>query len=181
MGQPPSVQTADPAMWVRSRQFTGRIVTVSNSQIFSEPVFNYTRDFPFIWEEMSIPITYQADRARAEAILLDAAKQHAIDPDVMAAEAKEDLLRRFRVEPIDLEPRVFYRITDNWLELTLRFIVGTHLIRTAKDAISRHIITELDKAGIGIASATYDIVGIPPIEVRSSGEQTSQAAVQRTA
>ena len=29
MGQPPSVQGADPAMWVHSRQFTGRIVTVS--------------------------------------------------------------------------------------------------------------------------------------------------------
>ncbi|MDQ6621843.1 MAG: mechanosensitive ion channel family protein, partial [Pseudomonadota bacterium] len=55
MGQPPSVQAADPAMWVKSRQFTGRIVTVSNARIFSDPVFNYTRDFPFIWEEMAIP------------------------------------------------------------------------------------------------------------------------------
>ena len=75
MGQPPSVQGADPAMWVKSRQFTGRIVTVSNSQIFEEPVFNYTRDFPFIWEEMAIPITYHADRGRAEAILLEAARR----------------------------------------------------------------------------------------------------------
>ena len=160
----PAFRAADPAMWVRSRQFTGRIVTVSNSQIFSEPVFNYTRDFPLIWEEMAIPITYQADRARVEAILLDAARQHAIDPDAMAAEAKCDLQRRFGVEPIELEPRVFYRITDNWLELTVRFIVGTHRIRAVKDAMSRHIITELDKAGIGIASATYDIVGLPPIK-----------------
>jgi small-conductance mechanosensitive channel len=55
MGEPPSVQGADPAMWVKSRQFTGRIVTVSNARIFAEPVFNYTRDFPFIWEEMAIP------------------------------------------------------------------------------------------------------------------------------
>ena len=43
MGQPPGVQSADPAMWVKSRQFTGRIVTVSNSKIFSEPVFNYSQ------------------------------------------------------------------------------------------------------------------------------------------
>ncbi|MEO8439076.1 MAG: mechanosensitive ion channel domain-containing protein, partial [Spartobacteria bacterium] len=27
MGQPPSVQNADPAIWVRSRQYTGRVVT----------------------------------------------------------------------------------------------------------------------------------------------------------
>ena len=70
MGQPPAVQSAEPAMWVQSRQFTGRIVTVSNSQIFDEPVYNYSRDFPYIWEEMHFPITYQADRAAAEKIIL---------------------------------------------------------------------------------------------------------------
>ncbi|MEO6947870.1 MAG: mechanosensitive ion channel domain-containing protein [Nitrobacter sp.] len=168
MGQPPSVQGADPAMWVQSRQFTGRIVTVANSKIFAEPVFNYTRVFPFIWEEMVIPITYQADRDKVEQIMLTAARLHATDPNSMASEAKEDLLARFGVEPIELDPRVFYRITDNWLELTVRFIVGTHKIRDVKDAMSRQIIAELDKVGIGIASATYDIVGFPAIEFRNS-------------
>ena len=166
MGQPPAVQGAEPAMWVHSRQFTGRIVTVSNSKIFAEPVFNYTRDFPFIWEEMAIPITYAADRARAEAILLEAAKLHATEANAMALEKKAELQERFGVEPVELDPRVYYRITDNWLELTVRFVIGTHRIRGAKDAMSRHIITELDRAGIGIASATYDIVGFPAIEVR---------------
>ena len=165
MGQPPSVQGADPAMWVRSRQFTGRIVTVSNAKIFSEPVYNYTREFPFIWEEIAIPITYQADRARAEAILLAAARAHAVDPEAMAAEAKARLQERFGVEPVDLVPRVFFRITDNWLELTVRFILGTHQIRGAKDAMSRQIIAAFDEAGLGIASATYDIVGMPPIRL----------------
>ena len=166
MGQPPSVQSADPAMWVQSRQFTGRIVTVSNSQIFEEPVFNYTRDFPFIWEEMVIPITYQADRARVEAILLAAAAEHAVAADSMAAEARRSLHERFGVTPIDLVPKVFFRITDNWLELTVRFLVETHGVRSVKDAMSRVIVDELDKAGIGIASATYDIVGFPSIEIR---------------
>ena len=110
MGQPPSVQGADPAMWVHSRQFTGRIVTVSNSKIFAEPVFNYTRDFPFIWEEMAIPITYTADRARAEAILLEAAGRHATEASGMAVEKKAELKERFGVDPVDLDPRVYYRI-----------------------------------------------------------------------
>lgn len=44
MGQPPSVQASDPGMWVQSRQYSGRIVTVTNSKIFDEPVYNYTRD-----------------------------------------------------------------------------------------------------------------------------------------
>ena len=154
-------------MWVNSRQFTGRIVTVSNSKIFAEPVFNYTRDFPFIWEEMPIPITYEADDAKAEAILLAAAKAHSVDTNAMAADAKAGLKERFGVEPIDLEPTVYYRITDNWLELTVRFIVHAHRIRSAKDAMARQIIAEFRQAGIGIASATYDIVGFPPIEMRA--------------
>ena len=33
----------------------------------------------------------------------------------MAKAAREDVQRRFGVEPMKLEPRVFYRITDNWL------------------------------------------------------------------
>ena len=80
MSQPPSVQGADPAMSVRSRQFTGRILTVTNSKIFAEPVYNYTREFPFIWEEVALPITYRADRDGAEAILLQAARLHALAP-----------------------------------------------------------------------------------------------------
>ena len=166
MGQPPSVQGADPAMWVKSRQFTGRIVTVSNSKIFSEPIYNYTRDFPFMWEEMSIPITYESDRARVEAILLDAARRHAGAASEIAASDKESMIDRFGVDPIDLDPKVFFRITDNWLELTVRFIVTTHRIRAVKDDMSRHILAGLDEAGIGVASATYDIVGLPPIRVR---------------
>ena len=166
MGQPPSVQGADPAMWVKSRQFTGRIVTVSNSKIFAEPVYNYTRDFPFMWEEMAIPITYQADRGKVETIMLDAAERFAGRAEEIAADAKVDLQARFGVDPVDLDPRVFYRITDNWLELTVRFIVTTHGIRGIKDAMSRYILEGLDAAGIGIASATYDIVGFPAIEVK---------------
>ncbi|MCJ2086994.1 mechanosensitive ion channel family protein [Methylobacterium sp. E-005] len=179
MGQPPAVQRASPAMWVRSRQFTGRIVTVSNAQIFSEPVFNYTRDFPFIWEEMAVPVTYQADRARAEAVMLEAARRHALDTNAMTVEAKARLQERFGVDPVDLEPRVFYRITDNWLELTVRFILGTHQIRGAKDAMSRDILAAFDAAGIGIASATYDIVGLPTVELvrrRSGGSPDAAAA-----
>jgi small-conductance mechanosensitive channel len=182
MGQPPSVQGSDPAMWVRSRQFTGRIVTVSNSQIFSEPVYNYSRDFPFIWEEMVIPITYQADRAYVERTLIEAARLHATDPDTMVGDAKAHLQTTFGVEPIELQPRVYWRITDNWMELTVRFIVGTHQIRGAKDAMTRHIIGRLDEAGIGIASATYDIVGLPPLRVErtASGARGQLAETVKT-
>ena len=46
MGQSPQGAGRCPSMWVRSRQFTGRIVTVTNDKVFDEPVYNYTHEFP---------------------------------------------------------------------------------------------------------------------------------------
>ena len=157
MGQPADAGGSNSVVWVKSRQFTGRIVTVANSKIFSEPVFNYTREFPFIWDEMHIPIDYRADRQRAEAIMLEAAHKHAVNASAMAQQAKADMQERFGVEPVDLEPRVFYRITDHWLELTVRFLAAPHGIRGMKDAMSRLILEEFEKAGLEVAAPAYRV------------------------
>ena len=166
MGQPPAVQSADPAMWVKSRQFTGRIVTVSNSAIFDTPIFNYTRDFPFIFEEMTLPIAYHDDRAKAEQILLDAAQEHVVDINELTHEARHHLNEKYGVLASDFQPRVYMRLTDNWVELTVRFITRDHRIRDVKDKMSRKVIDALDAAKIGVASATFDIVGLPPVTIK---------------
>jgi small-conductance mechanosensitive channel len=168
MGQPPAVQGADPAMWVRSRQFTGRIVTVTNDKVFDEPVYNYTREFPFIWEEMSFPIPYRADRARAEAILLESVAAHTESLDLQSEGVRRALERRYFISVDDLIPRVFYRLTDNWLELTIRFIASDHGIRDVKDAIARTVLRRFEEAGIQIASVTYEIVALPTMRLQKS-------------
>ena len=168
MGQPPAVQNASPAVWVTGRQFTGRIVSVSNSVIFANPVYNYSRDFPLIWEEMLLPIAYGDDRVRAERILLDVADSHTRDLRADGETAIQAMMRRYAMPPAELAPRVYYRITDNWLELGLRFVAPAHGARELKDAMSREILHAFDEAGIGIASATYDIVGMPPVRIAVS-------------
>ena len=165
VGQLAAVQCADPAMWVRGRQYTGRIVTITNDKIFDEPVYNYSREFPFLWEEMTIPVPYGADRARVENILLEIARAHTVKLNELSEEAIKELERRYVIRRADLGPRVYYRLTDNWLEMSLRFITEDSGIREVKDAISREVIHALDEAGIGIASGTYDIVGMPAVHV----------------
>ena len=159
MGQPPAVQTADPAVWVKSRQYTGRIVTVSNARIFDEPIYNYTREFPYLWEEMSIPLKFDADYSRAERILLDVADRRTVSLSSLGKDALQEMQRRYFMKSADMKPRVYYRLTDNWLELTVRFIAEDHAIRELKDQMSRDIVRALNEAGIDIASSTYEIVG----------------------
>lgn len=169
MGQPPAVAGADPAVWVHSRQYTGRLVTVTNGVIFNEPVYNYTRDFPYLWEEIVLPVAYDADRVRAEEILLAAAHAHAVVDDEEAERALAAMRLRYVLSDASLAPAVYYRLTDNWLELSLRFAVHHRGVRGVKDAMSRDILAALDEAGIGIASATFDIVGMPGLRV-STGD-----------
>lgn len=165
MGQPPSVQNAEPPIWIRSRQYTGRVVTVSNGQIFEEPVYNYTRDFPYLWEEIVLPISYRDDRAKVEQILLDVARRHTVRVSEVSHEALEKMRKRYFVNEAEFEPKVYLRITDNWVELTVRFVVNERGVREVKDQMSREILAGLEEAKIGIASGTYEIVGIPPIRV----------------
>jgi small-conductance mechanosensitive channel len=160
-------------MWVRSRQYTGRIVTVSNARVFDEPVYNYTRDLGYIWEEISIPISYSADRDRVEKLLYKVAQQHTAELQRMTGEEREELARRYLVASIDVTPRVFYRITDNWLELTVRFVARTHDVRELKDAITRDVLRGLDELGVHIASATFEVTGFPPVRVDIEGARTT--------
>lgn len=170
MGQPPSVNAQDkPGMWVRARQYSGRLVTVTNDKIFDEAVYNYTRDFPYIWEEMTLPIGYKSDWRHAERILVDAAKRQTVAVSELGEAALAEIERRYYVKPPDIVPRVYLRLTDNWVELTVRFLVLEHGIREVKDAMNREVVQELERAGIEVASGTYDIVGFPPVRIEGLG------------
>jgi len=166
MGEPPEVQSADPAMWVKARQYSGRVVSITNDKIFETPVYNYSREFPFIWEEMMLPIAYESDWQKAEQIILDAARRNTLKTSEISEASLAELERRYFIRRSHLEPRVFVRLTENWIELSVRFITREHGVRELKDNLSREILEGLNLAKIGVASGTYQIVGMPPISVK---------------
>jgi small-conductance mechanosensitive channel len=170
MGQAPGEQADAPSVWISGRQYTGRIVTLTNDKIFDGPVYNYTREFPYIWEEMHLPIPYNGNRKKAEEIILEAAHRHTTKLAELSEEALKELERRYVVKREELQPRVFYKLTDNWVELSVRFIAEDHGVRKLKDAMSRTILDEFERSGINIASGTYDIVGLPEVKVSFAGE-----------
>ena len=124
-----------------------------------------------------VPITYDADRSggprrsswgRPSAHAIPAARDEPVNPcDAMQS--------RYAVSMADIDPHVYMRITDNWLELSLRFVVPDRGIRGIKDAMNRQILDDFDAAGIGIASATYDIVGLPAVRMAPPSERTGPA------
>jgi small-conductance mechanosensitive channel len=179
-GDPVAGQATDPPIWVRSRQYTGRIVTVSNAKIFDEPVYNYTTEFPYIWDEIQIPIRYNSDHQVAEEIVLKAAQHHTLSFQNLSEQAVQELERRHSVKREQIRPMIYYRLTDNWLELTVRFITPYHGTRELKDAISRDVLRGFKEAGIDIASSTQEIVGFPPVRVQLNGFERNDLSGRET-
>jgi len=166
MGEPPAAQSSDNSAWVHARQYTGRIVTVTNDKLFDQPVYNFTREFPFMWEEIHIPVPYKSDRVRAEAIVIDCARK-VTEQFVAASEsARRRLEHRYFVDIGSVGPRVFYNLTDNWIEMNVRFITEVHGVRYVKDELQRMILDRFEEAGIEIASATFVITGLPRLDVQ---------------
>lgn len=168
MGQPPPVQKDEPAMWVKSRQFTGRIVTVTNDKIFDEPVYNYTDQFAYVWDEITLPIHYEADRERAEQILLEAGRTHSCTSDSMGEAEVQRLQERYGLAIGDIDPKVYWQFGQDWLELTIRFLSPDHGTREIKDRMTRQILAGLNEAKIGIASTSYEITSIPPLRIEQT-------------
>jgi len=139
---------------VKGRQLTGRIVSVSNKATFTQPVFNYSASFDFLWEELLLPIPHDADWQRAERIMREEAERASASAG--ARRAMDQMAARYPLPRAEIEPRVFVRATDDWMELSARFVVPVRAARSVKDEMTRHIVGRLEAAGIPLASSSVD-------------------------
>lgn len=140
--------------WVRGRQYTGRIVAISNKASFTEPVYNFTAAFDYLFEEFRIVVPYRGDWRLAERILHEEVSASTSSTD--AERAFAELSRHHPVPRTELEPRVFIRATDNWVELAARFVVPLRTARAVKDDLTRRVLTRYEQAGVEIASQTVE-------------------------
>jgi len=154
IGAAASADGSSGPSWVKGRQYTGRLVTISNKATFEEAVFNYSSAFEFVWDELTLPVRYGGDWKLAERILLEEAERASTGEG--AHEAMRAMAQRYPVPRTEVEPRVFVRATDNWIELSARFVIPLRTARSAKDEMTRRILERLESNGIEIASTTID-------------------------
>jgi small-conductance mechanosensitive channel len=170
MGQAAPESSAAPAVWVGGRQYTGRVVRITNDKIFDSPIYNYTREFPYVWEEIKMPIHHTGRRAEAERVLLDVAHRHT---DEIAKEAKPALekLREdyFLPQDVETDPRVYYRLTDNWIEMSVRFLSHEPGVRDLKDKMFREILDGFERENVKIASTSSEVSITSPVRVEGAG------------
>lgn len=153
--------------WVNGDNYNGRIVRVANSFVFKEPVFNYSSDFPFLWDEITIPIKYGSDHELARQIIGRVAENTVGDYARDAEQAWTPMTRKYLIEPASVQPRVTMALNANWIEFTLRYVTDYRQRRSTKDLLFTGILREIDRNAdrVGIAAATLNIEKLAPIDV----------------
>ncbi len=155
MGSPLELGVDAPATtWVRGRQYTGRVVAVPNYRVLTDPVYNYSGAFEYIWEELTLPVSYRSDWREAERILLEEVER--TSDSAGARQAMESMARRYPVLHTEVEPSVYVRATDNWWEISGRFVVPIRTVRTTKSELTKRVRERFDAAGIELSSATSE-------------------------
>jgi small-conductance mechanosensitive channel len=157
--------------WVKADQYTGRIVSVANRSVFSAPVFNYTRHFSYLWDEITIPITYSSDWRRAGELMLQHGQEYS---EALLARAEEELSRmaeQYALTDASVQPALYVVMTDNWIEMTLRYVVDARQRRSVQARLHRELLQHFEEEeAVTVASATFEIVGFPPLR-SEAGEQ----------
>lgn len=157
----------ETGQWVDGDLYNGRVVRVANSFVFKEPVFNYSAGFPFLWDEVKIPVKYGCDADYARETLTGIARELTL---AWADDAKgrwAEMVREFRLEEAQLAPMVTMVLNDNWMEFTVRYVTHYHRRRTTKDALFRRVLAAFDAAPgrLAFASATFHLVEAPPLKL----------------
>jgi small-conductance mechanosensitive channel len=157
----------ETGQWVDGDLYNGRIVLIANSYVFKEPVFNYSGDFPFLWDEIKIPIQYGSDYDKAKEIILKAGVDVAGDLSIRSKEKWVSLQNKYRLEDAQTEPMVSLVANDNWAEYTLRYVVGYKRRRFTKSELFTKILTEIEKTNgaVKMASATLHLVEAPDFNI----------------
>jgi len=153
--------------WVSSDNYSGRIVKISNAFVFKGPIKNYSMDFPFVWDELNILITYGSDVEMAKKIVLDTASELLFDYTKNSLAKWKEMVERYYIENATLEPTIAVSLTDNWIVLNLRYITDYKLRRMTKQNLYQEIekVISASNGKITLASATLQLLKIPEIDV----------------
>lgn len=142
--------------WVDADQSTGRIMHVPNGLLFSEPLANYTEEFPFIWNEVPVTVTFESDWERAVEIVQEVVDRHASDPQESGAAAYiEKAASQYLITYQYLTPMVYVKAVDHGVTVTGRLLVPARGRRAITSAVWQDLLRAIQASpGVELAYPT---------------------------
>lgn len=154
--------------WVGDDHYNGRVVRVANAAVLREPVYNFSGDFPFLWDEISVPIRHGSDRERTRELLRSAVEETVGDYVPEARATWKRLTRKFMLREADVEPKVRLRADENWLTFTVRYAVDHRRRGAVRDELWRRFLDAIEATdgAVRLAVTSQEIGFDPEAELR---------------
>ncbi|MFH1568157.1 MAG: mechanosensitive ion channel domain-containing protein [Gemmatimonadota bacterium] len=145
--------------WVSGDLYNGRIVRLANSVVFKDAVYNYTDDFPFLWDEIVIPIRFGSDPALVRRLLAEVLSRAVGEYTASARDSWKAIVRKYRIDDAPVEPTITMTFDENWMTFTLRYIVDYRTRRAVKDRVFQGVLEGVaaSEGRVQIASSSMDI------------------------
>lgn len=152
--------------WVSSDNYSGRIVKLSNAFVFKGAIYNYSQDFPFIWDEFNLPIRYGSDIDIAKSIVIKIASETLSEYTRASKLQWETIVNKYYIEDAQIDPTLAIALTDNWIQFNLRYIVDYKKRRFTKHLLNDAIRIAFEKTEgkVLLASTTIELIKIPEVK-----------------
>ena len=160
--------------WVDADQSTGRLVHLPNNWIFLHGVYNYTRGFHFIWNEIPVTVTFRSDWEAAREIMLELADESAAIVERQARGEIKQMAREYLIYYNILTPFVYVHLAENGVRLTLRYLCEVRKRRGTAHALTMGMLARF-KAHGGIELA-YPAAAVTIHETPQFGPMPEGAA-----
>ena len=85
--------------WVDADQSTGRIIHIPNGKVFTEPQANFDRGFSYIWNEISVLITFESNWKKTKKLLEEIVVKHAADISETAQKKLLETSQKYMILP----------------------------------------------------------------------------------
>jgi len=154
--------------WVEGDQATGRLTIVPNGKVISNPVYNYTKDHSFLWDEIEILVPYTTDWKRAVEILDTIARQETMDATSIAEKEIPLIGERYYLPGSDIGPAVYVTITDRGVKLSLRYVTYARERRIMRARLNQMILEAFSKENIEVSPGTQTIAFVQKTDGESS-------------
>jgi small-conductance mechanosensitive channel len=132
--------------WVEADQSTGRLVHIPNSTIFNIPVFNYTRGFGCIWNEIRFLVSFESDWKRAKKIVLETGYEQS--EEEIEARAKKriyEMSKNYMIKYGKFTPITYVDIKGSGVQITLRYLTSVRKRRVLENNISESILEKFSQ------------------------------------
>ncbi len=145
--------------WVDGDLYNGRVVRIANAYIFKEPVYNYSGDFPFLWDELILPISFESDRATTRALIESVVSEHRDEYTEKVTPQWEKLVKKYLVFNADPGPTVTMSFDENFVTYTIRYVVDYGKRRATKDRLYEALLDAIQASNgqVQIPSASQEI------------------------